>query len=513
MYCQGFFQDRSLPENTHLVGWAALVDALGVCAPVRRPSCVASYHVHGSTQRDDYWTIYDKRYTPGKELVDQLLFAMKHEDLDLLVLKRVLAVFPKEALENFIRKFPTSRYARRVWFFYEYLLNQELDIPDASKMTAVEAQEPKIYITTNGELSKRHRVKNNLLGNQYFCPVIRRTKSLQGLLGKDFYQQVQDIVGHVSNQLIARAASFLLLADSRASFEIEGERPARNRVARWGRAVLQSGKNDLTLEELLRLQSLLIEDTRFVQLGLRADGVFLGERLQDGDPLPEFIGARPLDLHDLMQGLIQANKRMSASKIDPILQAAAIAFGFVYIHPFQDGNGRLHRCLIHHVLAERQFTPPGVVFPVSSVMLEQIDVYRNTLQQHSAPLMNCIDWIPTPEGNVKVLNDTADLYRFFDCTEEALFLMQCVQRTIEEDFPREVAYLQRHDQAMRRIMEHVEMPDTLVENFILFVRQNDGILPKKRRKDLFSQLTDEELAFMENVVQQAFEGFSPNKGK
>ncbi|HIP51694.1 MAG TPA: hypothetical protein EYG94_06355 [Campylobacterales bacterium] len=30
-----------------------------------------------------------------------------------------------------------------------------------------------------------------------------------------------------------------------------------------------------------------------------------------------------------------------------------IAFSFVYIHPLEDGNGRIHRYLIHHVLAER----------------------------------------------------------------------------------------------------------------------------------------------------------------
>ncbi|MDH3465586.1 MAG: Fic family protein [Gammaproteobacteria bacterium] len=37
---------------------------------------------------------------------------------------------------------------------------------------------------------------------------------------------------------------------------------------------------------------------------------------------------------------------MRDDALDPILQAAATAFGFIYIHPFQDGNGRLHRCLI-----------------------------------------------------------------------------------------------------------------------------------------------------------------------
>lgn len=157
--------------------------------------------------------------------------------------------------------------------------------------------------------------------------------------------------------MAARAASLKLLADSRASFEIEGERPPRNRLERWGRAVLQAGKNKLTLDEIVRLHRVLIEDNRFVHTGLRPDSVFLGERDHNGDPLPEFIGARPGDLSDLMSALLEANDRMMADEIDPVLQSAATAFGFIYVYPLQDGNGRLHRCLIHHVLAERKFTP------------------------------------------------------------------------------------------------------------------------------------------------------------
>lgn len=126
-----------------------------------------------------------------------------------------------------------------------------------------------------------------------------------------------------------------------------------------------------------------------------------------------------------------------------MLQAAATAFGFVYVHPFQDGNGRMHRCLIHHVLAERKVAPPGMVFPVSSVMLDRIDDYRATLQAHSGPLMPLIEWRPTPERNIKVRNETADLYRYFDCTEEAEFLHACVRRTVDQDLPREIDYLRR----------------------------------------------------------------------
>ena len=99
--------------------------------------------------------------------------------------------------------------------------------------------------------------------------------------------------------------------------------------------------------------------------------------------------------------------------------------------------------LIHHVLAELQVTPPGMVFPVSSVMLDRIDDYRATLQPHSGPLMPFIEWRATPKRNVEVLNNTVDLYRHFDCTQAAEFLYACVQRTVEQDLPAEIDYLRR----------------------------------------------------------------------
>ena len=42
---------------------------------------------------------------------------------------------------------------------------------------------------------------------------------------------------------------------------------------------------------------------------------------------------------------------MRKGNIDAVLNAAATAFGFVYIHPYQDGNGRLHPCLIQACLS------------------------------------------------------------------------------------------------------------------------------------------------------------------
>lgn len=498
------FQGAILPRDSRLAGLAALVHGLDLQAPVRTPSCVSEGHVRGSRRREDSWTLYDKRYWPGNLATDHLTFALRHETIDLLVLKRAFDAIDSAALEGFIKDAPTGTITRRIWFFYEKLTGMRLGLEDAGRIGAVDALDPKTYFTGKPRLSRRHRVRDNLLGTDGYVPVIRRTEKLEGFMRRRFDQKAADTIGRTSGQLVARAASFLLLADSRASFEIEGERPPRSRLERWGRAVVQAGKNKLRFEELVRLHSVAIEDNRFVQAGLRKDGVFLGERDMNGDPLPEFIGARAEDLWDLLNGLIDANERMRESTLDPVLQAAATAFGFVYVHPYQDGNGRVHRCLIHHVLAERKFTPPGIVFPVSSVMLDRIDDYRIVLQNHSGPLMDFIEWQSTPDRNVDVLNDTADLYRYFDCTEEAEFLYACVARTVEHDLPEEIKYLRRHDETLRRIMETVEMPDRLAQDLIMFIRQNAGKLPKRRRAKEFAALTDDEVDRIEAIYNDVF---------
>lgn len=420
------------------------------------------------------------------------------------MLKRILMKTAHDDVTAFVRARPTGTINRRVWFFYETLTGRVLDIPDAGPGAAVDALDTRAYFTARPVLSRRHRVRDNLLGDGGYCPVIRRTDRLEDYLGQSLAAKAAAIVGQTGQRLLTRAAAFILLADSRASFEIEGERAPRNRLDRWGKAILQAGKHPLQLSEIVRLHDVLIGDSRLTHIGLRPDGVFLGERDFNGDPVPEFVGARADDLQNLMDGLIRANTRMRESGLAAVLQAAATAFGFVYIHPFQDGNGRVHRCLIHHVLAERNFSPPGMIFPVSSVMLDRIDEYKRVLQSHSGPLMDFIRWSVTENRNVEVTNDTADLYRYVDCTEACEFLFSCIRHTIDHDLPEEIAFLQKHDEAMRRVMNAVEMPDRMAQDFIMFARQNRGRLSRRRRTEAFDALSDAEVETLEAIVIDVF---------
>ena len=78
--------------------------------------------------------------------------------------------------------------------------------------------------------------------------------------------------------------------------------------------------------------------------------------------------------------------RTAPDAIDPVIAASALSFGFVFIHPFMDGNGRLHRYLIHESLSVAGFTPKGIILPVSTVIVANLDRYKSALEVFSRPL-------------------------------------------------------------------------------------------------------------------------------
>jgi hypothetical protein len=505
MALNNIFQNELIPGGASLAGFSFLVDKYNIPAYVRFPFCVSHEHIRGTSARKGIWCIYDKRYWPGNGDMDHIVFALKYESFDLLTLKRIFSAVSQKELVQYISSKPTGIYARTIFFLYEWLFDSELDLPDCPKCQTKPLLNPDKYFTSAGIYLKRYRLKNNLLGSKLFSPIIRKTPLLLEFIRSDLKNEVTKTIGKVSLSLVARAASFMLLSDSKASFAIEGERVPINRIERWGTAVMQAGKFPLSKEEFSRLQNIIIKDRRFTNTGLRKEGVFLGERDIEGNPLPEFIGARPDDLNILIDALIEADDTLNLSGIDPVLHAAAIAFGFVYIHPLEDGNGRLHRYLIHHVLAERGFSPIGLVFPVSSAMLNSIEEYKSVLQNHSNPLMDLIEWQATDTGNVRVLNESRDLYSYFDCTEACEYLYKCVKETIIKDLPEELHYLKCHDKALTGISNLFDIPDNMVKSLIVFIRQNDGVLAKKRRQKEFAKLTDSEIHKIEAIVNSAFE--------
>ena len=497
------FRERRLPEQAKPAGYAALIDAYGLSVPL--PLTLSAIGKRHKIINQDGWRILTPRHEPQASLEGHLTFALKHEGLDLAVLKRLfLAVEPAE-IEHLVRATPTGTYARRVWFLYEWLTGRTLDLPALGKGTYTPAVDPKLQWAIEGTNSPRHRVRNNLPGTPEFCPLVFRTEKLEEFVSANLTERARAVVADVPRDLLARTAAFLLLKDSKSSYVIEGEDPPQDRIQRWGRAIGEAGRQPLDLDELLRLQRIVIGDARFVRLGLRDEGGFVGEHDRDtGAPLPDHISARSEDLPSLANGMI-AFDRTIAEGIDAVVAAAALAFGFVYVHPFTDGNGRIHRYLIHHVLARRGFNPAGVVFPVSSAILDRIEEYRRVLESYSSRILPVVSWEPTDRGNVRVTGDTADFYRFFDATPHAEFLYACVQQTIEEDLPNEASFLRRYDEFRAAIGALIDMPDQTIDLLFRMLRQNNGRMSRRAREREFAQLTDAEAQRIEEIYGRTFE--------
>jgi hypothetical protein len=501
------FHERRLPEKATPAGYATLVDAFlvgpsGPSVPLpRQLSAIGSRHRAVDTPE---WRLYSPRYEPPSTLEGHLTFALKYEGLDLAVLKRLFLVVGPADVEAIVRARPTGSYARRIWFLYEWLTGRKLDVPSPEMGSYVPALDPAQQWGTEGENSPRHRVRNNLPGTPAFCPLVFRTPAIEQFIALNLPDRAREVVSRVPRDLLARTAAFLLLKDSRSSYVIEGERPLQDRVQRWGRAIGEAGGAPLSLDELLRLQRLVIGDERFVHLGLRHDGGFVGEHdRQTHAPIPDHISARPEDLSSLVEGMI-AFDQGAAERLDAVIAATALAFGFVYIHPFEDGNGRIHRYLIHHVLARRGYNPPSVHFPVSAAILDRIGEYRKVLESYSRRLLPVIQWQATDNNNVRVLNDTADFYRFFDATPHAEFLYACVRQTIERDLPDETKFLENFDRFRASVESIVDMPGRTLDNLFGFLQQNHGRLSKRARTKEFAALTDDETHRIEQAYIDLF---------
>jgi hypothetical protein len=497
------FQGRRLPEMATPAGYSALIGAFRLPVPLPR-TLMAIGERHRILEQDG-WRIMTPRHAPHPTLEGHLTFALKYEGLDLAVLRRLFEAVGSARIEQLVREAPTGSYVRRIWFLYEWLTGARLDLPDATGGRYVDALDPELQWGVEGKTAPRYRVRNNLPGTSDFCPLVFRTERLNRFLALDLAGRAREVVAAVPRDLLARTAAFLLLKDSRSSYAIEGEHPPQDRIQRWGRAIAEAGRQPLDRDELLRLQQIVIGDARFVRMGFRDEGGFVGEHDHETRmPLPDHISARPEDLPSLIGGMI-AFDRGPALRLDPVIAAAVLAFGFVYAHPFDDGNGRIHRYLIHHMLAERGFNPPGVVFPVSAAILDRIDEYRAVLESYSARLLPHVQWEPTERFNLRVLNDTGDFYRFFDATPHAEFLYECVQQTVETDLPAEAGFLRRFDGFRQDVETLFDMPERTIDLLFRFLHQNGGRLSQRAREREFAQLSDGEAARVEAIYRRHFE--------
>lgn len=485
------------------LGQAWLHQELGLrTPPAATESCLVSGARRTETEGGRTLEFYPRRYATDGSAVSQLRFALRHEPLDLGVLKASFREIGPKDIETWVRAEPTGGYSRRAWFLYETLVQGTLDLEDVRTGPYVEALDSGRHFVASPRRSRRHRVLDNLLGGPRLCPTVRRTRRLVEAAEQGLSEEARTLVARYDRAVLVRAVNYLYTKETRSSFAIEGETPNTTRAERFVAALRTAPDRDPTDKAtLLRLQAEIVEP-RYTASDWRELQIFVGSTVGGYRDEVHFIGPRPEDVPDLMEGWMELADRLRASAVDPVAAAAVSAFAFVFIHPFEDGNGRIHRWLVHQALASRGYGPDGAILPVSAAILRDRTGYDAVLESFSRPCLERIRWDWTPEREIRVEGDTADLYRFFDATRFAEYLYDRIAETIRQDLRDELGFVAVFSRATEEVREIVDMPDRRLSLFVRLVMQNQGRLSAAKRS-IFKELSDAEVAAMERAVAAA----------
>lgn len=403
-------------------------------------------------------------------------------------------------MTEFVRARPTGQYTRRAWFLYEWLTQQRLELEDLKAVPYVLLVDPDRFHTTQPRRSSRHAIDENLLGTRDFCPMVERTPALAELQAKRIDQEARQLITQYDEDTLRRAVNYLYTKETRSTWALEREKPNPQRAERFVMALRHAAKADhLSEAEFVRLQNIIVGPP-YADTAYRETQNYVGSGYV-GREVVEFICPKHEDVRSMMAGLTACAERMLASGVEPVVAAAVLGFGFVFIHPFRDGNGRLHRWVIHYVLSRTGFTPPGMVFPISAVMLKRRGEYGEALERFSRPLKLLIDFDQKEDGSLAVHGETALHYRYFDCTPMAEALYRWTEETVRTELKSELDFLVKYRATRAEMDETVDMPEKEAGLFVKLVVENGGRLSKAKRPR-FAELSDELVGQLEAIVRK-----------
>jgi len=441
---------------------------------------------------------------PLAEFADHLYFHLRHEVPHLEFLARLFKVTGPDPLQMWVLREPTGMYARRAAFFYEWLTGEELHAPEGLRGNYVDAIDDQSLLAASPDKAvkvARWRVNDNLPGTRFFCPIVVKTDAVNTATGLDVPALFGALSREFGEELLLRAATWMTLRESKASFAIEGEADRATRIQRFADVMARrTGQGplpltDATLAELQ--QEILGPLTTVARAGVRQSPVFVGETVRYQEVV-HYVAPPVVDLQDMLNGLQAFLDRTQGQS--PVLRSAVAAFAFVYIHPMADGNGRVHRFLVNDVLRRDGVIPEPVILPVSAVITSDAGerrAYDQVLDQVSGPLMTAIrDQVEFakvqttyPDGvTSNFVFEAHDLarptWRYPELGPHVVYLSKVISRTLTEQMREESRYLRSHQRARAAIKEVVEMPDHQADRLLRSMEQNQDQLSNVLAKEM-----------------------------
>lgn len=484
-------------EKRDLVGGAWLAAEYGI-EPVMPLSVISRIGGRRATRvADDVTTeIHVESMRPASTLRGHLTFHLKHEAPHLELLSRLFEQIDPQELAAWVADEPSGQYARRAGFLYEFLTGRELAISTEIAGGYVDAIDDQKLVAASRDQavpSRRWRVRDNMPGARAFCPVIRKTGESLKSMALDVAALIQGLAVEFGDELLIRSAIWMTLRESKSSFMIEGEADQSDRIQRFADVLARrTGQGSWPVDQtsLAELQSeILGKRTTLQQFGIRRSPVFVGEVVRHQEVV-HYVAPPAADVAAMLEGLATFLERTRGQSA--VMRSAVAAFGFVYIHPLADGNGRMHRFLINDILRRDGAVKEPMILPVSaSITSGQAErrAYDRILDQISRPFMRSVagfyEFAATPatypdgiRSNFVFRGDVSarHAWRLMDLTPHVIYLSRILERTIHEDMREESRYLRSHARARQAIKDIVEMPDMQIDRVIRSARVNHGRL-------------------------------------
>lgn len=489
------------------IGYAQLISRLSlVVRPLAKPA-----EISGSVNRrvDSADRVFFPRGVAIEDtLVGHLEFALRHEGVNLEVIDALFEHLPPQDLLARLNAAPNGARIRRACHLWEWLTGRELPAEALPAGGYVDLFPADDYVTAGQPTNDRKfRVRNNALGTADFSPVVRRAALPSAPSLAELLDKARETLASVTDpSLHERALSYLYLSETRSSFEIEREHPSSDKQERFVQLLRRAGETTQVTEDwLVSLQNAVVRDVYSQEASYRTRQNWL----EDATGRVTFFPVPQSELTRAMKGweaFINDDQRCT----DVLVKSAAAAFGFVYLHPFMDGNGRLHRFLIHHVLTHSGLLPTGTVVPVSAVILKNIPAYLEVLAEFSKPVTRLWRYLRAEEAPHVIAHPGSRAYRFFDASKEVAFLHRMIQQAVEDEIPRELAWLSGYDKAFAQLDAEFDLPRKDLSALIRMAQSSQGRLSARRRKQYF-HLPANVLDRVEEVVRESF-GLTPEDG-
>jgi len=423
--------------------------------------------------------------------LSHLLFALKHEGVNLQLLSQALRKIPAQDMLVAICESPTGVYIRTACFLWEAFNKQELKGAPTITGLMVNLFDPNKYITGPSLRNAKWRVNFNGLGSLDYCVTVERTARINSLLEFNILQKANEFLSELGEGASDRAMSWAYLSETKSSFEIEHETPSASKAEAFVELLKKAHlTTQLDEEYLVGLQNTAITNPLDKAAHYRHEQNWLSSPLR-GAAGVTYVPPPHQIVNDLMKGLVHfAN--VSPKQIDPLVAATIISFGFVFIHPFMDGNGRLSRFLFHHALCQSGSLKNGLLLPVSNAMKRNEDLYLAALKSFSEPARKRweVIWIDDDDYRLTFKSDDS-LYRYWNATACVEFGLEMAKQALEKDLREETEFLAKYDLIYRAIDDQYDVRGKDLNTLILTCMEQNGKLSANRRKKFVATVPDE----------------------